>query len=96
VIYIENKKIKKNLPSDLHHKFKNTLFKGFTRGHPWVPFLVKQNLNRTQKYQVIALKKIKKTFFKDVTRGGPWPALSREAKFKQDAKPRSIYSVKTE
>ena len=33
--------------------------------------LVKQNLNRTQEYKVIALRKIKKTFFKDVTRGGP-------------------------
>jgi hypothetical protein len=50
--------------------FKNTLFKRFTRGDPWVPSLVKQNLNRTQKYKVIAFKK-KKTF-KDVTRGGPW------------------------
>ena len=29
-------------------------------------------LNRTQKYKVIALKKIKKKFFKDVTRGDPW------------------------
>ena len=28
--------------------FKNTLFKGFTRGGPWVPSLVKQNLNRTK------------------------------------------------
>jgi hypothetical protein len=27
--------------------FKNTLFKGFTRGGPWAPSLVKQNLNRT-------------------------------------------------
>ena len=34
---------------------KNTLFKGFTRGDPWAPSLVKQNLNRTQKYKVIAL-----------------------------------------
>jgi hypothetical protein len=33
--------------------FKNTLFKGFTRGDPWVPSLMKQNLNRTQKYKVI-------------------------------------------
>ena len=58
---------------------KNILFKGFTRGDPWVPSLVKQNLNRTQKYKVIALKKIKKTFFKDVTRGGPWaPSLVKQ------------------
>jgi hypothetical protein len=49
--------------------FKNTLFKEFTRGGPWAPSLVKQNLNRTQKYKVIALKK--KGTFKDVTRGGP-------------------------
>jgi hypothetical protein len=36
---------------------------------------MKQNLNRTQKYKVIALKKIKKDIFKDVTRGGGlvWP-----------------------
>ena len=27
---------------------KNTLFKGFTRGGPWVPPLMKQNFNRTQ------------------------------------------------
>ena len=33
---------------------KNTLFKGFTRGDPWVPSFIKQNLNRTQKYKVIA------------------------------------------
>jgi hypothetical protein len=50
--------------------FKNTLFKGFTRGDPWAPSLVKQNLNRTQNYKVIAFKK--KTIFKDVTRGEPW------------------------
>jgi hypothetical protein len=50
---------------------KNTLFKGFTRGDPWAPSLMKQNLNRTQKNKVITFKKIKKTF-KDVTRGGPW------------------------
>ena len=41
---------------------KNTLFKGFTRGDPWATSLVKQNLNRTQKYKVIALKNNKKTF----------------------------------
>ena len=29
-------------------------------------------------------------------KGGPLDALSHEAKFKQDAKPRSIYSVRTE
>ena len=32
--------------------FKNTLFKGFTRGDPWAPSLVKQNLNRTQNHEV--------------------------------------------
>ena len=52
---------------------KNILFKGFTRGDPWVPSLTKQNLNRTQKNKVIALKKIK-GHFKDVTRGDPWVA----------------------
>jgi hypothetical protein len=36
---------------------KKTVFKGFTRGDPWVPCLTKQNLNRTQKFKVIALKK---------------------------------------
>ena len=34
-------------------------------------YVLKQNLNRTPKYKVIALKKIKNTFFKDVTRRGP-------------------------
>ena len=28
--------------------FKTTLFKGFTRGDPWVHSLVKQNFNRTK------------------------------------------------
>jgi hypothetical protein len=42
--------------------FKTTLFKGFTRGDPWVPSLMKQNLNRTQKYKAIAFKKNKKDF----------------------------------
>ena len=46
---------------------KNTLFNGFTRGGPWAPSLVKQNLKRKEKYKVIAFK-----YFKDVTRGGPW------------------------
>jgi hypothetical protein len=41
---------------------KKTLFKGFTRGGPWVPSLTKQNLNRTQTYKVIAFQKIKRTF----------------------------------
>jgi hypothetical protein len=36
---------------------KNTIFKGFTRGGAWAPPLVKQNLNRTQKYKGIAFKK---------------------------------------
>ena len=52
----------------------NTLFKGFTRGDPWASSLVKQNLNRTSKYKVIALKK--KDIFKDVTRGDPGRPLS--------------------
>jgi hypothetical protein len=30
---------------------KNTLFKGFTRVPFWVPSLMKQNLNRTQKHK---------------------------------------------
>jgi phage gp16-like protein len=34
-----------------------------------VPSLTKENLNRTQKNKVIALKK--KDIFKDVTKGGP-------------------------
>jgi hypothetical protein len=52
---------------------KKTLFKGFIRGDPWAPSLTKQNLNRMQNREVIALKK-KRTFFKDVTRGDPWAA----------------------
>jgi hypothetical protein len=65
----------------------------YTRGDPWVPALVKQNLNRTQKYKVFALKKIK-----DILRtfpGGSLGALSREAKFKQDKIYEVIYSVRT-
>ena len=55
---------------------KNTLLKVFTRGDPWVPSLVKQNLNWTQKNKVMALKK--KTF-KDVKWGGPWvPSLVKQ------------------
>ena len=50
--------------------FKTTLFKGFTRGGAWAPSLMKQNLNRTQKYKAIAFKENKKD--KDVTREGPW------------------------
>jgi hypothetical protein len=65
---------------------KKTLFKGFTRGDPWVPSLTKQNLNRTQKNKVIALKQIKRTF-SGRYKGGPLGALSHEATFKQDAKP---------
>ena len=49
--------------------FKNTLFKGFTRGDPWAPSLVKQNLNRTLKFKVIALKKMKKTFLRTLQGG---------------------------
>ena len=30
---------------------KKTLFKGFTKGGPWVPSLTKQNLNRTRKHE---------------------------------------------
>jgi hypothetical protein len=49
---------------------KKTLFKGFTRGDPpWVPSLTKQNLNRTQKNKVIALKKIKRTFLRTLQGG---------------------------
>jgi len=55
---------------------------------------MKQNFNRTQKNKVIALKKIKKTF-EGRYKGGPLGALSHEAKFQQDAKPRSIYSMRT-
>jgi hypothetical protein len=54
-----------------------------------------QNLNRTQKNKVIALKKIKRTFLGRYKRG-PLGGLSHEAKFKQDVKTRSIYSVRTE
>jgi len=64
--------------------FKNTLFKGFTRGGPWAPSHVKQNLNRTQKYKVIASKKITTTFFKDFTRGS-----------KQDKIYQVFYSLRT-
>ncbi len=32
---------------------KNTLFKGFTRGNPWVPPLMKQNLNRSKFMQCL-------------------------------------------
>jgi hypothetical protein len=54
-----------------------------------------QNLNRTQKNKVIALKKIKKDILRTL-QGGALGALSHEAKFKQDAKPRSDCSVRTE
>jgi hypothetical protein len=46
---------------------------------------MKQNFNRTQKYKVIAFKKIKKTF-KDVTRRGPWVPSLLKQKNKQDVK----------
>ena len=59
------------------------------------PSLTKQNLNRTQNHEVIALLKTKRTSFRTL-QGGTLGRLSREAKFKQDAKPRSIYSVRTE
>jgi hypothetical protein len=72
VIYIENKKKIQGSTKQIFFKKiyevisiinkKKTLFKGFTRGDPWVPSLTKQNLNRTQKNKVIALKKIKRTF----------------------------------
>ena len=35
-------------------KIKKHIFKDVTRGDPYVPSLVKQNLNRTQKYKMIA------------------------------------------
>ena len=47
-------------------------------------------------YEVICIINLKNTLLKGFTRGDPWVALSREAKFKQDAKPRSIYSARTE
>jgi hypothetical protein len=59
--------------------FKTTLFKGFTRGGPWVPSLMKQNFNRKQKYKVIAFKKIKKTFLRTLQGGGHWvPSLVKQ------------------
>jgi hypothetical protein len=48
---------------------KKTLFKGFTRGDPWVPSLTNQNLNRTQSHEVIALKKIQMTFLRTLQGG---------------------------
>jgi hypothetical protein len=33
--------------------FKTTLFKGFTRGGPWVSPFMKQNFNRTQNNEVL-------------------------------------------
>ena len=51
--------------------FKNTLFKRLTRGGPWAPSLVKQNLNRTLKCKVIAVKKNEKDF-QGRYKGGPW------------------------
>jgi len=70
--------------------FKNTLFKGFTRGGPWVPSLVKQNLNRTQKYKVIALK-TKKTFLRTLQGG----TLGRPSLTKQNFSRTQIYEVFT-
>ena len=55
-----------------------------------MPSLTNQNLNRAQNHETNALKK--KGHFKDVTRGDPWAHPSHEAKFKQDAKPRSKHS----
>jgi hypothetical protein len=55
-----------------------------------VPSLTNQNLNRTQKYKVIALKKIKKS--SRTLQGGTLGGPSHEPKFKQDAKPRSKHS----
>ena len=57
-----------------------------------MPSLVKQNLNRTQTYKVIALKTNKKDIFEGRYKGGPLGALSRKAKFKQDVKTRSKHS----
>jgi hypothetical protein len=65
--------------------FKTTLFKGFTRGGPCKPSRKKQNLNRTQKYKVIACKKNKKDFLRTL-QGGALGWSFYEAKFKQDAK----------
>ncbi len=55
-----------------------------------MPSLTKQNLNRTQNHEVIALKKIKMTFLR--TLQGALGALSHESKFKQDVKTRSKHS----
>ena len=70
---------------------KNKLFKGFTRGDPWVTSLVKQNLNRTQKYKMIALKKNQKDILRTL-QGGALYGLSHEAKFNQDVKTRSKHN----
>ena len=60
-------------------KKQKTLFKGFTRGDPWVPSLTNQNLNRTRKYKANCFKNNKKDILKDVTRGGPWaPPLTKQ------------------
>ena len=56
-----------------------------------MPSLVKQNLNRTQKYKGIALKKIK-GHFEGRYKVGALGALTHEAKFKQDVKTRSKHS----
>jgi hypothetical protein len=45
-------------------------FKDVTRGDPWAAPLTKQNLNRTQNHEVIALKKIKRTFLRTFQGGG--------------------------
>jgi hypothetical protein len=46
-------------------------------------------------YEVFSIINFTNTLFKGFTRGDPW-VPSREAKFKQDVKPRSLYSVRTE
>ena len=79
----------------MHHKFEKRIISGVYKGYPWVPSLMKQNFNRTQKNKVIALKKIKKTF-EGRYKGGPLGALSHEAKFQQDEIYEVFYSVRTQ
>ena len=72
VIYIINTKkiegldevifFKKNYEVFYIINFKNIFFKGFTRGGPWISPFMKQSLNRTKKYKVIAFKKNNKDF----------------------------------
>jgi hypothetical protein len=49
-----------------------------------------------KKYEVICIINFQTHIISGVYKGGALGALSREAKCKQDAKPPSIYSVRTE